>query len=138
MGTAEAGLVLDPGQQRILELCRAGRNVFVSGIGGTGKSFLLRRIVHMLKEERQAQVAVTAPTGVAALVCGGQTLHSFAGCNVPSTVIDFDKCWGQSETWRRLDVLVIDEVSMIQASFLDWLDCTVRTIRTTVRARERR
>ena len=133
MGTAEAELVLDPGQQRILELCRAGRNVFVSGIGGTGKSFLLRRIVHMLKEERQAQVAVTAPTGVAALVCGGQTLHSFAGCNVPSTVIDFDKCWGQSETWRRLDVLVIDEISMIQASFLDWLDCTVRTIRSDSR-----
>lgn len=124
--------VLDPGQQAILELCLEGRNVFFSGMGGTGKSFLLRRIVETMRSPpANKSVAVTAPTGVAALICGGQTLHSFAGCGVPSTVADFGRCWSadKAECWRGLDVLIVDEVSMIEASFLDWLDATVRCIR---------
>ena len=56
---------------------------------------------------------------------------SFAGCGVPSTLADFDKCWSgeRAEAWRGLGTLIIDEVSMVQAPFLDWLDCTVRSIR---------
>jgi len=131
MSADEDGLVLDPAQERVLHLCRERRNVFFSGMGGTGKSFLIRRIVKTMEREFNAKVAVTAPTGVAALLIGGQTLHSFAGCNVPSTVADLDRCWNADKAacWRALDMLIIDEVSMIQASFLDWLDCTVRAIR---------
>jgi len=130
MGEPSGPEVLDPAQQDVLDLCLAGRNVFFSGMGGTGKSFLLRRIVAELRR-RGVNVAVTAPTGVAALICGGQTLHSFAGCGVPSTLTDFDKCWSgeRAEAWRGLGTLIIDEVSMVQAPFLDWLDCTVRSIR---------
>lgn len=107
---------LDPAQQRILDLCRQRHNVFFSGMGGTGKSFLLRRIVKTLQCELHLNLAVTAPTGVAAIICGGQTLHSFAGCNVPATLADLDKCWSidKAECWRQLDTLLIDEVSMIQ------------------------
>ena len=102
-------------QERILHLCRERRNVFFSGMGGTGKSFLIRRIVKTLERELNAKVAVTAPTGVAALLIGGQTLHSFAGCNVPSTIADLEKCWcpDKAACWRDLDVLIIDEVTMI-------------------------
>jgi hypothetical protein len=131
MSADEDALELDPVQERILHLCRERRSVFFSGMGGTGKSFLIRRLVKTLERELNAKVAVTAPTGVAALLIGGQTLHSFAGCNVPSTIADLEKCWcpDKAACWRDLDVLIIDEVSMIQASFLDWLDCTVRAIR---------
>lgn len=61
-----------------------GRSVFFTGSAGTGKSFLLRRIISDLKEKyreenRPDAVVVTAPTGIAACNIGGVTLHSFAG-----------------------------------------------------------
>lgn len=121
---------LDPKQQQILDLCLSGKNVFFSGIGGTGKTFLLQQISEGMRAKLGAsKVAVAAPTGVAAVICQGQTLHSLAGCGVPSVVSDFDKCWKQKHMWVELGVLIMDEVSMIEPSYLDWLDATVRSIR---------
>mmetsp|Transcript_17222 Transcript_17222/g.41257 ORF Transcript_17222/g.41257 Transcript_17222/m.41257 type:complete len:151 (+) Transcript_17222:583-1035(+) len=69
--------------------------------------------------------------GVASLLCGGQTLHHMAGCGVPTSVHDMKRCWETANRlkWWRMDVLVIDEVSMLQASLLDWLDVTMRQLR---------
>ena len=107
-----------------------GKNVFFTGMGGTGKTFLLLQIAQRLKAKLGPnKVAVTAPTGVASIICQGQTLHSLAGCGVPTYVSDFDKCWKQKNRWRKISVLIIDEVSMVEPSDLDWLDATVRGIR---------
>src|SRR5436190_1972155 len=63
---------------RFLALAHGGRNVFLTGMAGTGKSWLLRKfIADSLR--RATKVSVTAPTGVAALNVGGMTLHRFCG-----------------------------------------------------------
>jgi ATP-dependent DNA helicase PIF1 len=121
---------LDPKQQHILDLCLTGKNVFFSGIGGTGKTHLLLQIAEgMRRQLGHAKVAVAASTGVAAVICQGQTLHSLAGCGVPSVVSDFERCWQHKEAWQGLGVLIMDEISMIEPAYLDWLDAMVRAIR---------
>lgn len=123
---------LDPQQSAVLDSVLQGNNVFFSGMGGTGKTFLLKRIVAALKKAHGIKaVASCAPTGVAAILCGGQTLHSLAGCGIPNTARDFEKLWkdANKKKWRLLRALVVDEVSMIDPSFLDFLDLQVRQVR---------
>ena len=128
--TTTATPPLDPKQQQILDLCLTGQNTFFTGIGGTGKTFLLQQIANSMRRKLgPGKVAVTASTGVAAVMCQGQTLHSLSGCGVPSVVSDFDKCWNQKHIWKGLAVLITDEVSMLEPAYLDWLDATVRSIR---------
>ena len=99
-------------------------------MGGTGKTFLLQQISESMRSKFGAsKVAVVAPTGVAAIICQGQTLHSFAGCGVPSVVSDFEKCWKQKRAWTEIAVLIMDEISMVEPAYMDWLDATVRRIR---------
>ena len=121
---------LDAQQRHVVDLCGQGQNVFFTGMGGTGKTFLLQEIVRMLRRKHgKDKVAVTAPTGVASIVCQGQTLHSLAGCGVPTYVSDFEKCFKHNKRWGAMKVLIIDEVSMLQPSYIDWLDQTIRSIR---------
>ncbi len=57
-----------------------GNNVFITGSAGTGKTFLMKYAIQELRKKHgDAAVAVTAPTGIAAITVGGQTIHSFAG-----------------------------------------------------------
>jgi chromosomal replication initiation ATPase DnaA len=57
-----------------------GNNVFLTGSAGTGKTFLLRYVIQeLVRRHGEASVAVTAPTGIAAINIGGQTIHSFSG-----------------------------------------------------------
>ena len=130
--TAEVDVQLDETQLGVLEACRAGRNVFFTGVAGTGKSVVLRSVVEDLKRRYgHDHVAVCAPTGVAAVNVGGQTLHSLAGAGVPTVVKDFQKCRGHvpAKKWLKLQALVIDEIGMVAANYLDWLDSVVRSIR---------
>ena len=123
---------LDAQQHAVLDACLQGKNVFVTGMGGTGKTYLLRHIVAALKRMHGPHaVACCAPTGVAAILCGGQTLHSLAGCGVANTAQDFGKLWkdANKKRWRGLKVLVVDEISMVEPSFLDFLDTHVRLVR---------
>ena len=136
-------------QQRVLDAVASGRNVFFSGVAGTGKSFTLAAIKKLLKD-RGKSFGVTAPTGAAAIGISGETLHGFAGAGVPCYANDFKKMWGggrprrdnvvgierteqpkkeKTAKWRSLDVLIIDEIGMVPAEFLDWMDATVREIR---------
>jgi ATP-dependent DNA helicase PIF1 len=130
IAAATPAATLDPHQQHVLDLCLTGRNVFLSGLAGTGKTFLLRHIADTMRAVfGSKRVAVCSPTGISAIILGGQTLHSMAGCGVPSVVGDFDKCFKRKERWGQLAVLILDEASMIDPAYLDWLDSTVRLIR---------
>jgi ATP-dependent DNA helicase PIF1 len=121
---------LDAQQRHVVDLCGQGRNVFFTGMGGTGKTFVLQEIVQLLRRRHgKDKVAVAAPTGVASIVCQGQTLHSLAGCGVPTYVSDFEKCYKYKQRWGAMKVLIIDEVSMLQPSYIDWLDQTIRNLR---------
>jgi len=103
-------------------------HIFVTGRAGTGKSTLLNHFVNNTKKN----VAVVAPTGVAAYNVGGQTIHSFFG--MPRGILGVQPLhkhlFGRvRDALRSLDVLVIDEISMVSADLMDGMDTMLRTAR---------
>ncbi|KAK9885232.1 hypothetical protein WA026_010735 [Henosepilachna vigintioctopunctata] len=121
---------LDLEQKEVLQACLSGQNIFFTGSAGTGKSFLLRKIIGALP----ADVTVaTASTGVAACHIGGITLHQFAGIGIGSGSVD--RCVDMlskgiaASLWRKCKHLVIDEVSMIDADFFQKVEEVARKIR---------
>lgn len=125
---------LDALQKKAVDAALAGINVFITGVAGTGKSRVTQRIVAACQQAGR-QVAVAAPTGVAAvnLNMDAQTIHSLAGIAVPQKARDFGRMFSRntSKKWRNLQTLVIDEIGMVTAEFLDWLDVHVRRIRVS-------
>ncbi len=102
-------------------------NIFLTGKAGTGKTTFL----HQLKQATPKRMIVTAPTGVAAINAGGVTLHSFFqlpfGPNVPGSDRQqrrFSK--EKINIIKTLDLLVIDEISMVRADLLDAVDAVLR------------
>jgi hypothetical protein len=125
-------MTLDPIQQRAIDAAMEGKNIFLTGVAGTGKSLVTQKIVQNAKSKKQ-EVAVAAPTGVAAvnLNLGAQTVHSLAGVKVPQRVRDFSTMFTKAnqKKWIKIEMLVIDECGMLTADFLDWLDIHIRRIR---------
>jgi hypothetical protein len=109
------------------------RNIFLTGKAGTGKTTFLHRI----KAESVKRMVVTAPTGVAAINAGGMTLHSFFqlpfGMHVPGASRDEENrrrfTRQKIDLIRSLDLLIIDEVSMVRADLLDAVDEVLRRYR---------
>src|SRR4051812_4694038 len=110
-----------------------GKNIFLTGKAGTGKTTFL----HQIKAENSKRLVVTAPTGVAAINAGGMTLHSFFqlgfGLHVPgaSRQSDRERRFSREKIQiiRSLDLLVIDEISMVRADLLDAVDDVLRRFR---------
>lgn len=103
-------------------------HIFVTGRAGTGKSTLLNYFVNNTKKN----VAVVAPTGVAAYNVGGQTIHSFFG--FPFGILGnqpiHKHLYGRTrDAIRSLDILVIDEVSMVNSDMMDAMDTMMRAAR---------
>lgn len=118
---------LAPEQQAVFDAIETtNENLFVTGRAGTGKSTLLNR----LASETAKQLVVCAPTGVAALNVGGQTIHSLF--RLPIGVIAENDIQQGAELRKLLstiDTLVIDEVSMVNADLLDAVDRSLRQAR---------
>jgi ATP-dependent DNA helicase PIF1 len=105
----------------ILENSR--KSIFITGRAGTGKSTLLT----YFREQTKKKVAVLAPTGVAALNVKGQTIHSFFKFKPGITPNRVKKSRsGNSNIYRNLDIIVIDEVSMVRSDLLDCVDRFLR------------
>ena len=112
-----------------------GRSIYLTGKAGTGKTTFLRR----LRAVTRKQTAVVAPTGVAAINAGGVTMHSFFqlpfGPFVPTPegrarlVGQLHMQAGRRKVLRELELLVIDEVSMVRADTLDMVDTILRHVR---------
>ncbi|WP_022881963.1 ATP-dependent DNA helicase [Gryllotalpicola ginsengisoli] len=114
-------------QQAVFDLIEHGRDhVFVTGRAGTGKSTLLNHLAW----NTEKQLVICAPTGVAALNVGGQTIHSLF--RLPIGVIA-DHPIDQSDELKKLlntiDTLVVDEVSMVNADLMDAIDRSLRQAR---------
>ncbi|MDD3079054.1 MAG: AAA family ATPase [Paludibacter sp.] len=111
------------------------RSIFLTGKAGTGKTTFL----HNLRHETKKQMAIVAPTGVAAINAGGTTIHSFF--QLPFTpfiptvegrkeLIEKIKMHGsRRKVIQELELLVIDEISMVRADILDAIDTILRHIR---------
>ena len=116
---------LDATQRRAVDLVKEGRNVFLTGPPGTGKSFTLGEIVRALEDKHGSDsVLKTAPTGAAALLIQGQTIQSSPGPGVPSGTVQQFRAMAKANRWAKVKALVIDEVSMLDAEFFEWyIEC---------------
>ncbi|NCC70116.1 AAA family ATPase [bacterium] len=95
----------------------SNKNIFITGKAGTGKSTLLE----YLRDNIDKNLVVLAPTGVSALNVKGQTIHSFFGFK-PNITIDKIKKGKNSQIYKNLELIIIDEVSMVRADLLDCID----------------
>jgi hypothetical protein len=110
------------------------RHIFLTGKAGTGKTTFL----HDIKKKTHKRMVVTAPTGVAAINAGGVTLHSFFQMPFGPFVPGSDNYQGQHRFSKEkitiiktLDLLVIDEISMVRADLLDGVDSVLRRYRSS-------
>ena len=108
-----------------------GRSIFLTGKAGTGKTTFLHTVV----QRSQKRSMVVAPTGVAAINAGGVTIHSFFQLPfapfVPNATIKnkFDFSKDKRRIIASLDLLIIDEISMVRSDLLDAIDSVLRRYR---------
>lgn len=112
-------------------IAETNANLFLTGKAGTGKTTFLKK----LRESNIKRMIVLAPTGVAAINAGGMTIHSFFqlrfGPFIPNGKREKEGWFRKEklEIIRTLDLLVIDEISMVRADLLDAIDDALRRIR---------
>jgi ATP-dependent exoDNAse (exonuclease V) alpha subunit len=120
-------------QDEALAVLKTGLNVFLTGEPGSGKTHTINRYVAWLRE-RGVEPAVTASTGIAATHINGMTIHSWSGIGIKREASDYDIEMIQSreKTAKRIinaKVLIIDEISMLDAATLGSVDRVLRALR---------
>lgn len=113
-----------------VRIMKAGHNVYLTGAAGSGKTYLLNRFIQYLRDKR-INVAVTASTGIAATHLRGVTVHSWAGIGLMRIASDkqIQEILGDERITRRFketEILIIDEISMLDADRLDLLEKLIR------------
>lgn len=113
-------------QSKALAILKSGRNVFLTGSAGAGKTYVLNQYIQYLKEHR-VPVAVTASTGIAATHMNGQTIHSWAGIGIKDDISMRQLSNLKEKKYFRdkmdaAKVLVIDEISMLHRNQLDMVN----------------
>lgn len=102
------------------------KTVFLTGKAGTGKSTLLRYLISYLINKKHV---LLAPTGIAALNVGGQTIHSFFEFSIRPYLChdrDLPDLSHKKELLEKLDLIIIDEISMVRADIMNAIDLTLR------------
>lgn len=114
---------------------KTGKSVFLTGKAGTGKTTFLKRVV----EESRKRVVVVAPTGIAAINASGVTIHSFFQLPlhpfIPGAKIESKFAFSKEKRSiiKTMDILVIDEISMVRSDLLDAVDSVLRRFRNRYR-----
>lgn len=110
----------------VIELLHSGRNVFLTGGAGVGKTTMTRAVIKQFESEAK-KVAKLASTGMAATLIGGQTLHSFLDLGICKTVDDLER-QGKFNLKKKshklicgMDLIIIDEISMVSASVFEMI-----------------
>jgi hypothetical protein len=120
-------------QKEALEILKAGHNSFITGPTGSGKTYLLNSYVDFLRKN-EIGVAVTASTGIAATHLGGMTIHAWSGLGIKNSLSETDienlkeRSYLKSR-YRKMNVLIIDEVSMLHHFQLDLIDRLLRSFK---------
>ena len=120
-------------QSEALDILKMGKNVFLTGPAGSGKTHVLNNYVEYLKSHA-VDVAVTASTGIAATHLGGMTIHSWSGLGIRDTLSDYDieDLMERQYLYKRFErtkVLIIDEVSMLHHFRLDLIEWICRQMK---------
>ena len=113
-----------PEQQLAFDKYVSGENIFITGPGGSGKSYLIKKIASHAKKNGK-KISTCAMTGCAAILlnCGAKTLHSWAGIGlargeddiIASRIVSNNY---KRNNWKYTDILIIDEVSMLSLDYL--------------------
>lgn len=120
-------------QKEAIEILKMGKNVFVTGPAGSGKTHLINQYIAYLKSHN-VDIGITASTGIAATHMGGVTIHSWSGMGIKSTLTEYDleAMEERQYLWKRFEsvkVLVIDEVSMLHHFRFDLLDTILKRMK---------
>lgn len=112
------------------------KSIFLTGSGGCGKSYLIKKINSCI--ENDINVGLTSLTGISAMILGGSTLHSFLGIRLGlESVATLHKKIMYSNVylnrWRRLHLLIIDEISMMSVELLEKIEELARLLRRNER-----
>ena len=122
-----APIILNDASKAILaELEHGNDHLFITGKAGTGKSTLL----NTFRKTTKKKIVVLAPTGVAAINVKGQTIHSFF--RIPPKLVrseDITTMKGLGRTMKQLEIVIIDEISMVRADLFDHMDYVLRYYR---------
>ena len=120
-------IMLIPEQKKALDLMLSGKNVFLTGKAGTGKSTILRKF----QEKCKHGCVFLAPTGIAAINIGGSTIHSFFQLKpvlLTPDVIGSDVSEKRMKLIRNVNTIVVDEVSMVRSDLFVAMDMRLQEI----------
>ncbi|MBI4457936.1 AAA family ATPase [Candidatus Uhrbacteria bacterium] len=120
-------------QDQALAIMKSGANVFLTGEPGAGKTHTVNRYVDYLRQHG-IEPALTASTGIAATHISGMTVHSWSGIGIAAELspYDLDRISGNERIYKRLSkakVLIVDEISMLDARTLGMVDQVCRAVR---------
>ncbi|GAX73971.1 hypothetical protein CEUSTIGMA_g1421.t1 [Chlamydomonas eustigma] len=130
---------LCPEQEKVMQLVRDGKNVFFTGNAGTGKTFMLNKIIEELRikygRDFISKVALAAPTGIAATHIQGTTLNAALGLGICNYYKDFGSMFKKETRARisRYEILIVDEVSMLSAELFNTIESNLKRLRNDVR-----
>lgn len=122
----------NPEQEYVLSLIKTKKNIFINSPAGTGKSALIKH--YCVQNQSKQTIGLTSTTGISALSIGGTTLHSFLGIGLGNDDVEdlynkIIKNYEKRELWLKLDLLIIDEISMLHPHLFDKLERVARKIR---------
>ncbi|WP_019673379.1 AAA family ATPase [Psychrobacter lutiphocae] len=120
-------------QSTALDILKTGKNVFLTGSAGSGKTYTLNQYIHYLRA-RRVPVATTASTGIAATHMNGITIHSWSGIGIKDELSERDlanlsRKKVLKDRLRETAVLIIDEISMLHAKQLNLVNQVLKHIR---------
>lgn len=120
-------------QSQALKILQSGDNVFLTGSAGSGKTFLLNQFIDYLKSNK-TKVGITASTGIAATHINGRTIHSWCGMGIAKKMNkkQISKILKRKDLFDRIkgvQVLIIDEISMLDAACLDLVDKICKAVK---------
>src|SRR3990167_2891381 len=122
-------------QKEALDILKTGRNVFLTGAAGSGKTFVLKEYISYL-QNLGTDLGITASTGIAATGMGGVTIHSWSGIGIRDSLDKSDlqeiaeKKHIKNKV-KKASVLIIDEISMLHHFRLDLIDRIVREVKNS-------
>lgn len=123
-------------QTAVLTAFRKGENIFLTGPGGTGKTYLIKEI-HEIAKKTDKNIQICAMTGCASVLLNCEntkTLHSWSGIGLANGKIEdiierVAKNYHKAKPWKNIDILVVDEVSMMSKKIFDLLNSLGKRIR---------